>query len=201
MGSPLVPSLPTWKSSKSRPLALPNTPHLWIRYVNDTFVIQEAIHSQQPLEHINTQDPHIQSTVEEPDQEGSLPFLDTLVSPGPIKSLITSVYRKPTHTDQYLHWDSNHFIMAKHSVFNTLVHRAKVFSTNQQTLHKELEHIRKTLQACIFLQWALKSLQHKFNCKHNIHNGQNSTDNESNNNNNEQTTTTKTTTTTKRTSP
>ena len=138
--------------------------------------------TQQLLQHINTQDPHIQFTVEEPDQEGSLPFLDTLVSTGTNNSLITSVYGKPTHRDKYLPCDSNYFIIAKHSVFNTLAHRAKVVSTNQQSLHIELEHMRKALQACSFPPWALNSLQQKFNCKHNIHNGQNSTGNQPNNN-------------------
>ena len=121
--------------------------------------------------------------MEEPAQEGSLPFLDTLVSPGPNNTIITSVYRKPTHTDQYLHCDSNHFITAKHSVFNTLAHRAKVIST-KQAVYEEMEHLRKALQACSFPPWALNSLQYKFNCKYNIHNGQNSTDNQCNNNNN-----------------
>ena len=39
---PLAPSLPTclWKSSKSRPLALFHILHLWLRYVDDTFVLQ-----------------------------------------------------------------------------------------------------------------------------------------------------------------
>ena len=41
-------------------------PHLWLRYVDDTFVIQEAKHSQQLLQHIKSQDPHKQLTVEEP---------------------------------------------------------------------------------------------------------------------------------------
>ena len=82
-------------------------------------------------------------------QVGTLPFLNTLVSPGPSKSLITTVYRKPTHTNQYLHWNNNHFITAKHSVFNTLAHRAKVPCTSQQAVHKEMEHIRKALQACL----------------------------------------------------
>ena len=40
-----------------------HTPHLWLRYVDDTFVIQEAKYSQQLLQHINAQDPHIQFTV------------------------------------------------------------------------------------------------------------------------------------------
>ena len=50
-------------------------------------------------------------------------------------------------------------------------------SISQQDLHKELEHIRRASQVCSFPPQALNSLQHKFNCKHNIHNGQNSTDN------------------------
>ena len=91
----------------------------------------------------------------------ALTFLDTQLSLGPNNTL-TTVYRKPTPTDQYLHWNNNHFIVAKHSVFNTVAHRAKVVSTTQQTLHKELEHIRKTLQACHFQPWTLNKLQQKF---------------------------------------
>ena len=47
---------------------------------------------------INNQDPHIQFTVE-PTQQGSLPFLDTLVTLQPDNTFSTTVYRKPTHTD------------------------------------------------------------------------------------------------------
>ena len=56
---PLSLLLPTClgKSLKSRPLALPHTPHLWLRYMDDTFVIQEARHSQNLLQYINSQDP------------------------------------------------------------------------------------------------------------------------------------------------
>ena len=103
-------ALPTglWKSSKSRLLVLPHTPHIWLRYIDDTLVILEAKHSQQLLQHINSWDQHIQFTVEEPNREGALPFLHTLVSPGPNNTLVTIVYGKPTHTNQYLQWDSNH---------------------------------------------------------------------------------------------
>ena len=38
------------------------------------------------------------------------PFWDTLISQASNGTLITKVYRKPTHTDQYLHWDSHHNI-------------------------------------------------------------------------------------------
>ena len=90
------------------------------------------------------------------------------------------------HTNQYLHWDSNHFITAKQSVYNTLAHRAKIVSHNQEELNNELEHIRKALQACQFPHWALKQLQHKFNRKQNqdSNHNTNSTNIDNSNNNN-----------------
>ena len=100
-----------------------------MKFVDDIYVIQKAEHSQLLVQHINMQDPHIQFTMDEPSQDGSCPFLDTQVSPSLNNTLITTFYRKPTHTDQYLHWDSSHFIGATHSVYNTLAHRAKVSVT------------------------------------------------------------------------
>ena len=46
---------------------------------------------------MNTQDPNIQFTVEEPDQDGSLPFLDTKVTPGPT-ALSTPQFTESQHT-------------------------------------------------------------------------------------------------------
>ena len=136
-------------------------PSLWLRFVDDTFVITKA-DSQPLLHHINNQDPHIQFTVEESTQQGTLPFLDTLVTIEPNNIFSTTVYRKPTHTDQYLHWDSNHDITAKQSVYITLAHRAKIISSNQEILDKELQQIRMALQACQFPNWALNQLHQRF---------------------------------------
>ena len=122
--------------------------------------------------------------MEEQNQHGSLPFLDTQISQGPNNTLITTVYRKPTHTDQYPHWDSNHFIGAKYSVFNMLAHRAKVVPHNQQSLYKELNHKRKVLQGCHFPTWTLNKLQQKFDHKHHIINEPSSMDIQPNNNTN-----------------
>ena len=120
-------------------------PSLWLRFVDDTFVINRAEHSHDLLHHINNQDPDIQFTVE-PTQQGSLPFLDTLVTTETDNTFSTIVYRKPTHTDQYLHWDSNHHITAKQSVYNTLAHRAKIVSSMQDKMGREPQHIRAALQ-------------------------------------------------------
>ena len=84
----------------------------------------------------------------EPTQQDSLPFLDTLVTIQPDNTFSTTLYRKPTHTDQYLHWDSNHHITAKQSVFNTLAHRAKTVSSSQDSMDKELEHMKTALKHC-----------------------------------------------------
>ena len=141
--------------------SFPHPPSHWLRLVDDTFVISKAEHSQELLQHINNQDPHIQFTVE-PTQQGSLPFLDTLITIQPDNTLSTTVYRKPTHTDQYLHWDSNHHITAKQSVFNTLAHRAKTVSSTQDSLDKELDHIQTAHNHCQFPSWALNQWHHRF---------------------------------------
>ena len=107
MGSPISPLIANIFMEEFEVKALqsfPNPPSLWLRFVDDTFVIGREEHSQDLLQHINNQDPHIQFTVE-PTIQGSLPFLDTLVAIQPDSTLSTSVYRKPTHTDQYLYWD------------------------------------------------------------------------------------------------
>ena len=104
---------------------------IWKRYVNDTCVVIGSARKEEFLEHINSLDPHIQFTTKDVKPDGSIPFLDTIVMSQPNKSLITSVYRKPTHTDLCLHWDSHHHLSAKFSVVTILKHRAKtVCSSN-----------------------------------------------------------------------
>ena len=79
--------------------SFPHPPSLWLRFVDDTFVINKAEHSQDLLQHINSQDPHIQFTVE-PTQQNSLPFLDTLVTIEPDNTFSTTVY-PPTWINTY----------------------------------------------------------------------------------------------------
>ena len=97
----------------------------------------------------------------------SLPFLDTLVSQTPSNTLTISVYRKPTHTNQFIHWDSNHNCPAKYSIYNTLAHRARVVCKNQQTLKKEEAHIRQALLRCSYPPWVLNRLHTKINHRFN----------------------------------
>ena len=67
---------------------------------------------------------HIKFTIEQPNIEGAIPFLDTL--PKPIgKEISVSVYRKPTHMDRYLDFNSSHPTLAKKAVVRDLMDRAE----------------------------------------------------------------------------
>ena len=77
-------------------------PLLWKRFVDDTVVIMKKAHKEEFLTHISSMDSNIQFTTEEPGDDGSSPFLDILITPDKDGRLETTVYRKPTHMDQYL---------------------------------------------------------------------------------------------------
>ena len=99
-------------------------PKLWRRYVDDTCVIQDQAHKDEFLNHINSVDKAIQFTEEDAKEDGSIPFLDTLITPAQNGTFSIGVYRKPTHTDLYLPLDSNHHLSARYSVIKTLTHMA-----------------------------------------------------------------------------
>ena len=108
-------------------------------------------------------DSNIQFTSEEPGPEGSLPFLDILITPDEEGRLETTVYRKPTHTDQYLQWDSHHPISSKYSVVETLYHRAKTICSNNQRLQQEEDHLTKALGNCNYPRRALNRVKIRMN--------------------------------------
>ena len=123
--------------------------------MDDTFVVIDSTREDNFLEHINNIDPHIQFTTEDANSDGSLPFLDTTVLPQPDNSLLTSVYRKPPHTDLYLQWDSHHQLSSKFSVINTLRHRARTVCSNNQLLKEEEDNLNRALSSCKYPTWAL----------------------------------------------
>ena len=84
MGSPISPIIANifMEAFERKALATAlHPPRVWRRYVDDTWVIQQQEHKQQFLQHINTVDDSIQFTVEEAKDDGSIPFLDTVITP------------------------------------------------------------------------------------------------------------------------
>ena len=66
------------------------------------------------------------------ERDGTLPFLDTTLTQREDGTLDVTVFRKPTHTDRYLHFNSHHPISAKRAAARSLFDR-----TRNVTLRKE----------------------------------------------------------------
>ena len=94
-------------------------------------------------------------------EDGVIPFLDTIVKPENDGKLSIAVYRKPTHREQYLQWDSNHHFLSKYSVISTLTHRAKTVCSNPELLQKGMENLRKVLTNCKYPKWALDKVEER----------------------------------------
>ena len=164
MGSPISPIIANifMEAFEQRAITTAlHPPRVWERYVDDTLVVQQQKHQEEFLQHINTVDPSIQFTVEEAKEDGSIPFLDTIIRPEEDESFTIGVYRKPTHTDLYLPWDSNHNIAAKYSVINTLTHRAHNICSTPELAEQELQHLKEVLGACKYPRWAIKKILNK----------------------------------------
>ena len=128
MGSPISPVLAniSWKNSRYNSLLTADfKPILWLRYVDDIFVIwpHGQLLLQEFLEYLNRQHPSIKFTMEQ-EQDGQLAFLDAHLSRNADGTLQHRVHRKPTHTDRYLHQRSFLHPAIKASVNSTLVRRA-----------------------------------------------------------------------------
>ena len=122
---------------------------MWKRFVEDTFVVIKSAFKEEET----------QFTAENTRADGSMPFLDTLVTPQADGSLLTTVYRKPTHTNQYLQWDSHHAISAKYCVMSTLFYRTKEVCFTKQQLDEEHEHLQKVLTTCKYPRWTLNRMK------------------------------------------
>ena len=91
-------------------------------------------------EHINSIDPHTKFTIE-PEKDSKLPFLDLCTHILDDGSTKITIYRKPTHTDQYLNFKSHHPLTHKHSVVHTLTNRAQQYVTTAEDRKSELAHV------------------------------------------------------------
>jgi hypothetical protein len=114
---------------------------MWKRYVDDTYVVWP--HGRESLNglfnHLNSQSESIKFTMEL-EENNNIPFLDILISKKNNGVLSHQVYRKKTHTDQYLHANSHHHPAQKFGVINTLVTQAiRIFDVEHT--EQELKHL------------------------------------------------------------
>ena len=125
------------------------------RYFDDTFaVFNNEEDCNTFLTHLNSLHPSLRFTYEKKSNH-SLPFLDVLVERHDLEFL-TSVYRKPTFTGQYLRWNSFSPQKRKINQIGTLVHRAFIICSKTK-LDPELGKIRSILLENGYQEHAINS--------------------------------------------
>ena len=112
--------------------------------MDDSHVCLKKDYVQEFHDHLNSVNPSIQFT-KEVEQGNRLSFLDTTTTR--VRGRIqVSVYRKPTHTDKYLDYNSHHPSQHKRSVVNTLLHRAQEIPSTNAERSRERKHVIKVLR-------------------------------------------------------
>ena len=145
MGSPLGPALANIFVGFYDSRLFDNTvkPGVYFQFVDHTFAI---FGSELDCDHfkgkLNLPHPALKFTVEK-EQNNSLNFLDVLVEKEGI-GFLTSVYRKPTFTGQYIRWNSFSPKTRKISLIKTLVHRELMICFRTK-LGSELDKIKQLL--------------------------------------------------------
>ncbi|KAI8487847.1 hypothetical protein Bbelb_342950 [Branchiostoma belcheri] len=156
MGSPVSPIVVNLYMEKFENKALSTfndtPPANWFRYVDDTWCRLKKRVAADFFDHINQIDDNIKFT-QEPSHDNMLPFLDTKTIVEEDGNLRFEVYRKPTHTDQYLAFDSHHPLEHKLAVIKTLFHRADNIVTSDQAKTDEQRHLRGALAKCGYQNW------------------------------------------------
>ena len=114
-------------------------PALWKRYVDDILEVVKRHAVVNLTEHLNEVDStgSIKFTYES-ERDDSMPFLDTLIVKKPDGHVKLLIYRKQTHTDQYLNFDSHHPLQHKLSVIRTLLDRCENIVTEEEDRKKKL---------------------------------------------------------------
>lgn len=97
-------------------------PRIWRRYVDDIFAVVKERYLAQTLQLLNSRHSSIKFTVEK-ETDGSLPFLDLMITKKEDNTLKFGIYRKPTSTDRYITSDSNHFGAQQQAAFHSMAHR------------------------------------------------------------------------------
>jgi hypothetical protein len=95
------------------------------------------------LHHLNSQCADTKFTIEI-EKEGYLAFLDVLVKKVD-DTLKTSVYRKPTDSELYLQYTSNHAKTIKNRIVNTLLHRADTICSDIKEKENEYKKVEEIL--------------------------------------------------------
>ena len=122
--------------------------------MDDVLTIVKKATCDSLLNYLNSINSKIKFTIEPPNEQGAIPFLDTFPRPLDNK-IIISVYRKPTHMDRYLDFNSNHPKSAKRAVVRALTDRAKNVCSSPELPAEGMDHLGKVFKYNNYPQWMI----------------------------------------------
>ena len=165
MGSPVSPIVANLFMEDLEQRAMESAPDdlrpkFWKRYVDDTLEVIRRGKVEEWSEHLNRMDStgSIKFTHEE-ETDNSIPFLDTHIHRRHDGSIKVKVYRKKTHTNQYLAFDSHHPLHQKMGVIRTLMNRCEEIVTEEEDKEEERGTIMKALEDCGYPRWTVKNVK------------------------------------------
>ena len=106
-------------------------------------------------QYLNRQHNSIKFTCERDIGDG-LPFLDALVYRTNDNHLKIAIYRKPTNTGSYLHFNSHHPLHQKIGIVKTLFNRYDNIVSENNNKVTEKEKITNDLHKCGYPKWAIE---------------------------------------------
>ena len=135
-----------------------NPPKFWRKYVDDTFVIIKKTEADKFRNHINNIEASTKFIIEH-ETNNSIPFLDVCVTREASGGggLMTKIYKKPTHTNRYLNFNSAHSMSQKQRLVKCLLKRAQS-QLNSKRTNKTLEtsKIMEASKKNDYPKWFLK---------------------------------------------
>ena len=140
--------------------SIAHPPKIWCRFVDDTFTIILIIIYVALLDALNSQHHRIKVT-SEIQTENKLSFLEVMTQIQIDRSLKFTIFRKKTHTDQYLHFNSNHHMSQKLGIPKTLNRRADMLVTDDNEQEKEKNYVERALKRCGYPKWATDKAKKK----------------------------------------
>ena len=144
MGSPLGPVIANIFMSELEGELVPqlnDKMSVWLRYVDDTFTFLKEEEIENVKTVLNNFHPKIKFT-HEIENENNLSFLDVCINRNGDNSFSTSVFRKPTDTNVYVHWKAHAPKIWKIGTLKGLFRRAFIISSSDTNLKNEINFLK-----------------------------------------------------------
>ena len=129
-------------------------PRVWKRFVDDSFVILNKVAVDKFFTRLNQIQISIKFTMEG-EKDNCISFLNISITRDHTGTLDINIYRKPTHSERYLNFKSEHPLEHKSAVVNALIHRANSLLRDENKKRIELKHIQNVLTLNDYPNWLL----------------------------------------------